>query len=1678
MDRLIRLCIFIFAIACSASAVAQTIYGNEWIDYNKTYYKFKVGKEGVYRIPKSALDAAGIPTLQGQQFILYRDGQEVPIYTSNNSTFGTNDYIEFYGTKADGKLDKLLYQNPDWQPTDRINLFTDTACYYLTFDNGSGHLRYAQGSNTIPPVPPPPDSYCFATVGNYYKNYFCSGKSHSTSNVFPASNFDIGEGFTHQAVSMQQTFNIALATPNKMNNGAATINATVLASVLSPADQPIRMSMNNQLIADSVFHFSQNISQTKKFSLQLAVGQLAANNDFSFQSAFTGIGLSEYGLSYIEVTYPRNLDLAGLNFFRFRLTPASNNQYLEFLNFNNGNPVKLYDLTSRKYYEGDMTTPGKVLFYIDAAGIDREFLIYQANSPEIHNIGVVKNIQFTNYNNTANQGNYVILSHAALMAGGNVQAYRNYRASAEGGSYTALTADVTELYDQFAYGNDIHPLSIKRFLQFAQDNWTTKPENAFLIGKGIVYDHHKTYQNNPSVYTFPIVPTFGHPGSDVDFVNFGNDREQKIKIGRLPAWNDQEVGNYLQKVKDYETAMRTDPVPTTASEFWKKQVLHIAGSPIQAEVEQFLLTLGAAATIIQDTAMGASVTAIGQNTSSGGGTTSSKYIDSLINNGLSYITYHGHAAASGFSFNLNNPDQHNSRPRLPIFLALGCDVAQIFEVTTNKTVSEKYVNSLTGGSVAMIASDNLQWESFHKPYLTAFYNSVSKGNYGRSLGTHFQAAYNDIMSPVLDDFTYANLQSMLLLGDPATVTYGPPKPDFHVSESGLSTNPVNINSATDSFTLKIVSYNLAKAVNDTVFIRVEHINPEGAVREVRVFPVPRLYNTDTSFVNITVDKNKDLGLNRYKITVDATSRFDEISEQNNTATLSVFIYSDNLIPVYPYEFSIVGQQGVTLKASSLNPFRKMGNYRIQIDTTELFNSPLRQEQTFASPGGVVKWTPTITYLDNKVYYWRCAFDSVVNGDLEWTTSSFIYMAGQGPGWNQSHYFQYKKNRFDSLVLDGSRVFNYPTTNYELRVYNAVLTLDNSLPWTIQDTRILVNNTEVQRSGCPPFPGTLQIMVFDSLTAQMWANTPAGVGGSYGICLNTRNQHIFEFPLNTINDRNNARQFLENIPNGNYVLIRNFFYEQPAFNPTYIDTWKNDTLTNGSGISLYHTVRNMGFTSIDNFTSEKVFNFFMQKGFTATVQQNMTADRTGRLDNIFNISVRLPFGTMTGRTIGPATAWQNLKWQTSVRDGLPQNDSFYVRVIGITNNNTETEVYSGTAQDLNLNFIDAAVYGKIKLQWYTRDSVNYTSSQLDYWRVLYSPVPEAALNPVIHFAFTDSVHIGQMMNFSVAIENLTELPMDSMLVRYRIIDAGSTTHHIADRRYKPLAGNDTLHASVEFDPRAYPGNVLFFVESNPDNDQPEQYHPNNLGYLPARVIKDELNPLVDVTFDGVHILDRDIVSAKPFIKIILNDENKFLKLDDTSLMKVYIRYPDDGPSVRREVPFDGTVAKFIATQNAEKNEATIEYRPSFPQDGIYELFVNGTDKTGNEAGTEDYRISFEVINKPTITNILNYPNPFSTSTSFLFTVTGSQIPSQFKIQVLTVTGKVVREITKNELGHLHIGRNITEYKWDGRDQYGQMLGNGVYLFRVVTSLNGNSIEHRASGADKFFKNGYGKMYIMR
>ena len=89
-----------------------------------------------------------------------------------------------------------------------------------------------------------------------------------------------------------------------------------------------------------------------------------------------------------------------------------------------------------------------------------------------------------------------------------------------------------------------------------------------------------------------------------------------------------------------------------------------------------------------------------------------------------------------------------------------------------------------------------------------------------------------------------------------------------------------------------------------------------------------------------------------------------------------------------------------------------------------------------------------------------------------------------------------------------------------------------------------------------------------------------------------------------------------------------------------------------------------------------------------------------------------------------------------------------------------------------------------------------------------------------------------------------------------------------------------------------------------------------------------------------------------------------------------------------------------------------------------------------------------------------------------------MPDELNLTILTVTGKVIKQIDLLENESIRIGRNKTQYYWDGRDEYGDLLANGVYLYKVDAKINGIPIEQRKTSADKSFKKNFGKMYLLR
>ena len=1682
----------IFLMFFSAAAIGQT--SNSWIDYSKTYYKFTVGQTGLYRIPQSVLASLGLGSVPAEQFQLFRNGQEVILYTSiATGIFGSNDYIEFWGLMNDGKADTKLYINPDYQLSDHYSLQTDTAAFYLTVNPAGNNLRYATTSNIVAGTTLSPEPYFMNTRGVYYKNKINMGLGVPLGEYVYSSSYDIGEGWTSNDVAPNAGLSYLYDSLNVYANGpAASFNFAVAGNANNSRN--ISVSLYNNVIDNEPM---SNFTYIKKQVSSLPASYLPNSDKLLVTiQCVSSVPTDRIVVSKFELTYPSTFNFNNQKNFYFELPATSVGNYVVINSFNYGAtaPV-LLDITSNKRYVGDITTtPGKVQFLLPpSSAVTRKFELVNEEAANISNITLLTQRKFIDFSVAANQGNYMIISHPSLFNDGtginNVELYRQYRSSATGGAFNAKTYSIDELVDQFAYGIKKHPSSIKDFILYAAANFAVKPKYVFLIGKGITYSDYAVNQSSPYAEQLNLVPTFGNPASDVLLSSPYGITLPTVPIGRLSAISGTEVGNYLQKIKEYENA-KASTTQTLDNKLWMKNVVHVIGGKDSSESNLFTFYMNQYKNIIVDTFYGAHVETFSKTSNSTVQLVSGERITQLFNEGIGFLSYFGHASANLLEFNLSDPTSYSNQGKYPFFLVNGCTAGNnyIFDplriTQNNLSISENYVLANERGSIGFLASSHLGVPPYLYSYDLDFYNQLSVVNYGNTVGNFMKNVISDLggANSSIDYLTRINMEEFSLNGDPAITVYPHALPDYVIEDPEVVVNPAFISVSQSSFTLKAKAFNIGKAISDSIVFQVTRTYPNGTSEIILRKKIAGIRYADSIEIQVPIIATRDKGLNRLTVTIDADNNVQELSETNNTITRDVYIYEDEAMPAYPYDYAIINVGNQKLYASTANPLSVAKDYLMEIDTTLLFNSSSKVSKTVTAPGGIIQFDPGFSYRDSTVYYWRVAVKTASGADstYHWNNSSFVYLSTSAPGSNQSHYYQHLASDTQNLTLDSSRHWTFSTiSNF---IY-ANFGLYPTYPTGAQ-TSVTVNGSNVSAAYCAGFPG-LVFTVLDPISLKPLLNNSSGPGrfGSEPVCGATR---LANFQFNNLNQsrRKQVSDFLDSIPNNDIVVARYISYTSGAGN-TYASEWAADSSVYGVNNTMYAKLKAQGFVLIDSFYRTRTFIFMYQKN-----NPSFEPDFIFSKGTTDAIELQKPHitpdsvGYITSPKFGPAISWKQMHWRGSSADVTGAYNP-KVSIIGIDslgNSNTLFNV-DKTQQDVDISSVSATRYPYIQLQMRNADSISFTPYQLSYWRLNYTPAPEGAIAPNLYFMSADTLNQGDTLHFGIAFKNISLTAFDSMKINVAVIDINNVTHTLPVARRKPLISGDTIILKYDIDTKQYQGANTLLVDFNPANDQPEEYHFNNFIYKSFFIKSDKFNPLLDVTFDGVHILNNDIVSAKPHIIAKLKDENKSLALNDTSLMKVQIQFPDGS---LRTYKFDNDTLKFTPANLATgDNTATIDLAPvltgTSDADDNYTLIVSGKDVAGNPTGTLNYHVNFRVISKPMISNFLNYPNPFTTATAFVFTITGSVVPQNIRIEILTITGKIIKEITTQELGPLHIGRNVTEYRWDGSDMYGQKVANGVYLYRVLTNLNGKSLDKfhdDGDNTDKYFTKGYGKMYFMR
>ena len=1615
MRRFCGIVFSVIAVFAALNAAAQP-FTNSWVRFSQDYYRIGVPRTGVYRVTRAQLEEAGVPigSHNPQNIQLIQNGKPIACYIDGEQS-GLCRYIEFYAEGNDGSLDVEMYDKPENQANPHYSLVTDEGAVFLTFNSSFSNLRYqlmAEADTAGYSV----TDYCIIDTVFQYTGTYLSGEENCL--------YTGGEGwFDATALTIGKSVTKALPTPNVYTDSPMTASFSMALGTYSTSWHHLTVDFPG-FSADTIF----SGLRTLKYSTQIDAALLQARNNLIVSSVNDMGAATDYSrLAYAELVYPATFNFAGRRQQVFEL-PADNADkclIINGMNFSKGG--MLYDVSRnlRIALKADGNTATAVV-----PAHSELVLMIVIDNEAFAKAGDITAAPLTNH--AVGGKPTVIISHSSLMSA--AQRYADYR--------DAYLVDVEEIYNQFGYGIKRHPLAIRKFLEYISSTWTVKPEYLFIIGKGLPVNSTRKNTTNDK---YSLIPPMGNPASDALLSAYIGDSgcAPTLATGRLAALTVNDVDTYLAKVKAFE-----DNKPAE----WMKRVLHFCGGNNKNEQRSIRNYMSGYAATISDTLFGGAVTSFYKATSDPISTSKNDSVNMLVNGGVSLMTFFGHGSASGFDQDIDAPTTFHNDGRYPLILSNSCYTGNIFGTTQN-SVSEKWVMIARKGAIGFIATVNEGVASYLDRFSSAFYRNLASDMYGQTIGRQMLAAQK-AMADANSRLAMSTVHEMVLHGDPCVVLNSPQLPDLQISSSDVSFSPALLSTDVDSFTVSVTMRNIGRAITSPFEVELERRLADGTSSSFSKTINSLNYKQTVDF-RLPIGQSSEAGMNTFTVTLDAQNAIEELSEDNNQASVTAFVASHQTRAVSPFNYSLNPQVPSELVASTSSALSDPQTDIFQLDTTARFNSPALLTEEIIHNGSVVRWQPQARLDTGTTYFWRVG-DGSDNG---WSESSFVARTGL-TGWEQSHFEQLDDNDFEHITVDSAnRRFHFAPAYRTVRCHNI------GSPKNDNDYMGIYYSLDGYggSSSCG-VNAALLLVVIDSTTLLPWRSDRSAFGQwNYPNCSLADYEQYFIFymwtPAEGVNRLINMVEAY--VPDGDYFMVYSFISGK-------FRQWPD---------SAYQKFEEWGSEGIRILGDNTPYIFFTQKGHPEQTEEIYGSSATSVIDFRRTLQTAYNHGIITSPAIGPSSRWTALQWQADA-DTMDVN---CVNVLGVEANGATTILMSGIDTAVaDLSGIDAERYSYLRLQFETRDDSLRTPSQLKMWRVLYEPYTDLAVNQQREWSFyADTLAEGERGRVSVAFENIGLQPADSVLVHYWIQTSVNQIIEIGYHRLKTLQPSEYVTDTVSFATVGLVDDNVFYAELNPKPegslayDQPELTHFNNFVIRQFCVVGDNRNPLMDVTIDGRHIKDGEIVSAKPEIVIRMTDDNQYFALADTGLISVYIANLETG--IEERVDLSQTTVSF-EPGTLDSNEARLVLILSL-DDGTYQLRVRSHDVSGNESGTDDYLISFQVFNECAITDVYAFPNPFNSSTRFVFELTGTSLPDELRIDIYSPAGTIVRTLTMADFPGLHIGRNVSSCVWDGTNSHGALLPCGVYYYKVTATKDGNRLSRRPT-QNASLRNGVGRLVIVR
>jgi len=244
-----------------------------------------------------------------------------------------------------------------------------------------------------------------------------------------------------------------------------------------------------------------------------------------------------------------------------------------------------------------------------------------------------------------------------------------------------------------------------------------------------------------------------------------------------------------------------------------------------------------------------------------------------------------------------------------------------------------------------------------------------------------------------------------------------------------------------------------------------------------------------------------------------------------------------------------------------------------------------------------------------------------------------------------------------------------------------------------------------------------------------------------------------------------------------------------------------------------------------------------------------------------------------------------------------------------------------------------------------------------------------------------------------------------------------------------------------------GKISYYADNNSDKEASGYDKSIMIGGTDSNGIHDTEGPIIDLFMNDENFIDGGIVNENPLLLANITDESGVNTV---------------GNGIGHDITLtidENTTEKIVLNSFYESNmddykSGKINYPNSGLAIGPHTMTIKAWDVMNNSS---EKSIDFIVTNSSelVIDKLFNYPNPFSTRTSFYFGHNQPYENLEVLISIFTISGKLVKtlEATMTCDGYLS-----TPIEWNGRDEYGDKLGKGVYIYKVkVKNSFGTTVE---------------------